>query len=143
MLLGLLLGVNFNAFAWDYTVGEEDWGEACYASEKNQSGVELTILTQRDNFGPIMEIDPYEDRHGYTFPISIFVDSALISTLDATRGEYFAGMVADISTRELNALASGSFLRIEIARQETVEFSLKGSAKAIQSLMACSQKRRK
>lgn len=133
----VLLAAFSQALAWNYEVGEEDWGKTCYASEKNQDAAEIVLLTSAHEFRPVMLLSPYKASYGSIFPVRLFVDENLIATLSGSSPEYFDAADMEISLREINALAKGSKMRIELADRDSLVFSLNGARSAIDRLIGC------
>jgi uncharacterized protein len=129
--------VPVHSNAWQTRVGDEDWGETCYVSVRNSAGAEITILSPRDEFAPVLTIEPYQQSYGSNFPVIIATDNGIVSKLMARAPEYYDGSSLEIGIKELNALKKGAQLSLSIAKQETLTFDLSGSASAISQFLDC------
>lgn len=136
----IFFAVHMNVSAWDFNLVEEDCCMMCAASEKNSDGEEILLLQPTEyleTFSPIIVLSKRYTSFGDTFPVKLYVDGTLVSTLTGSPDDYFGGTSVDVGTKEFDAIAKGNELKIVIANQESIAFSLKGSSSAIKKLIGC------
>jgi hypothetical protein len=136
----LCLSVLF-AQGWEFKIGEEDWGETLYATQKNAAGATITIFTAKEEFKPSILIAPYKPAYGQSFTVEISVDKGQLYRLKGSNSDYFGEIqVEGIEKQMLQQMMIGSVVSINLARKDTLSFSLTGSSKAIGVLDRSMQK---
>ena len=120
---------------WKFKIGEEDWGETLYATQKNAVGSTITIFTAKEAFKPSILIAPYKPAYGQSFTVEISIDKGQPYRFKGSNSDYFGEIqVEGIEKKMLQEMMVGTLVSISIANKDTLAFSLTGSSKAIGQL---------
>lgn len=131
----MLLSSGIYAQDWKFKSGEEDWGETLYATQKGAEGTAITIFTAKEEFNPSILISPYKQEYGESFAVEISIDKGQSYKLTGENSDYFGEIQLEgVEKKLLQEMMVGTAVAVSIANQDTLEFSLKGSSKALGQL---------
>lgn len=129
-----------HAKAWEYSVGEEDWGTTCFVKHPHSRG-EITLMSGKGNFNPVVLISlPKYPRDTQNLSARFVMDQGYEFSLTGNVDDYFGVIYLSISSVQIDALVAQNRLTVQVSGVPNIPVSLKGSGDAIRQFLSCAQK---